>query len=110
MEHIQRADRQQYIEGCAIMNIRATSYEAFFLRSAQRFFIANDNRLRPSGVRPLPRPSPVGADGRGAATLVFFTIRCEVVPSSSAMARPSRSLSCFKSATILSRSKLCSFL
>jgi hypothetical protein len=76
------------------------TYEVFSLRSAQRFFIANDKRLRPSGVRPLPRLSPVTAGGRGAAALIFLTIRDEFEPSSSAIARLSRSLSCFKSMTI----------
>jgi hypothetical protein len=30
----------------------ASLYVVFFLRSAHRFFIANDRRLLPSGVRP----------------------------------------------------------
>src|SRR5208337_1672718 len=33
-------------------SIRAVRYKPFFLRSAQRFFIASDNRFLPSGVRP----------------------------------------------------------
>src|SRR5882762_6665008 len=63
-------------------------WEAFFLRSAQRFFIANDKRLRPSGVRPLPRLSPVaaGVSGRGVAATVFLTICDGFLPSSSAIA------------------------
>ena len=85
------------------------SYEPFFLRSAQRFFIANDNRLLPSGVSP-PRFLAFNAGERGVTTLVFFAARGEFAPSSAAMARLSLSLSCFKSATILSRSKIHSFL
>jgi hypothetical protein len=85
-------------------------YEAFFLLSAQRLFIANDKRLRPSGVRPLPRFSPVIAVGRGVVAFVFLAIRGNFVPSSSVMARFSRSLSCFKSATSFSMFKLRSFL
>jgi hypothetical protein len=81
-------------------------YDSFFLRSAQRLFIANDKRLLPSGVRPLPRLSPVVAAEWGAATLAFLTGRDEFVPSSSAIARLSRFLSCFKSATILSKSTI----
>ena len=79
-------------------------YEVFFLRSAQRFFIASDKRLLPSGVIPPPSRA-FNTGGRGTETLVFLAIRGEVVPSKSAMARLSRSLSFFKSATILSRSK-----
>ena len=84
-------------------------YQAFFLRSAQRLFIANDKRLRPSGVRPLPLLSPVITGGRGVAAFVFSAVRGNFVPSSSEMARLSRSLSCFKSATIFSMFKLRSF-
>jgi hypothetical protein len=79
------------------------------LRSAQRFFIANDNRLLPSGVSP-PRLLAFNADGRGVATLVFLAARGEFAPSNAAMARLSLSLSCFKSATILCKSKIHSFL
>jgi len=86
-------------------SLRASLYVVFFLRSAHRFFIANDRRLLPSGVRP-PRFFAVNAGGRGVATLGFLTVRGEVVPSSSAIARLRRSLSCFRSATILTRSKI----
>jgi len=84
-------------------------YEPFFLRSAQRFFIANDNRRLPSGVSP-PRFLAFNADGRDVAMLVFLAVRGEFAPSNAAMARLSLSLSCFKSATILCKSKIHSFL
>ena len=84
-------------------------YEPFFLRSAQRFFIANDNRLLPSGVSP-PRFLAFNVDGRDVAMLVFLAVRGEFAPSNAAMARLSLSLSCFKSATILCKSKIHSFL
>jgi hypothetical protein len=84
-------------------------YEPFFLRSAQRFFIANDNRLLPSGVSP-PRFLAFNADGRDVVMLVFLAVRGEFAPSNAAMARLSLSLSCFKSATILCKSKIHSFL
>src|SRR6202158_2470473 len=83
-------------------------YEPFFLRSAQRFFIASDSRLLPSGVSP-PRFFPFNAGGGGVATPVL-TARGEFDLSSTAMARLSLSLSCFKSATILCRSTIGSFL
>ena len=85
---------------------RAGLYDSFFLRSAQRLFIANDKRFLPSGVRPLPRLSPVVAGEWPAATLVFLTGRDEFVAPSSAIARLSRFLSCSKSATILSKSTI----
>ena len=37
-------------------------YEPFFLRSAQRLFIANESRFLPSGVMP-PRVFPLDAAG-----------------------------------------------
>jgi len=41
--------------------LRVRLFQApFFLRAAQRFFIANDNRLLPSGVMP-PGLSPSDA-------------------------------------------------
>jgi hypothetical protein len=86
-------------------SLRASLYVVFFLRSAHRFFIANDRRLLPSGVRP-PRFFAFNAGRRGVVTLGFLTARGGVVPSSSAMARLRRSLCCFRSATILSRSKV----
>jgi hypothetical protein len=78
------------------------------LRSAQRFFIASDNRLLPSGVSP-PRFLAFNVDGRDVAMLVFLAVRGEFAPSNAAMARLSLSLSCFKSATILCKSKIHSF-
>ena len=73
---------------------------AFFRRSAHRFFIAIDNRLLPSGVRP-PR-------------LRFFEVVPPRLPDradprSAVIALPSRSRSFFKSATNFSRSKVLSF-
>ncbi len=80
---------------------------AFFRRSAQRFFIAIDNRLLPSGVKPprlrffavvplrLPLPVVLPPD--------------KADPKSAVIALPSLSLSFFKSATNFSRSKVLSF-
>jgi hypothetical protein len=80
---------------------------AFFLRSAHRFFIAIDSRRLPSAVNPprlrffevlplgLPTPFRPSPDKTG--------------PRSAVIARPSRSLSFFRSATNLSRSKVRSF-
>jgi hypothetical protein len=85
------------------------SHDPFFLRSAQRFFMANDNRLLPSGVMP-PRSFPFNAAERGVAMFVFLATGVEFAPSSSAMARLSLSLSCFRSASILSKSKVYPFL
>src|SRR6267378_480230 len=87
------------------VDLRELLYEVFFLRSAQRFFIANDSRLLPSGVR-APRLFAFNTGERGMAMLVVLAVRGEFVPSSSTMARLRRSLSCFRSATILSRFKV----
>jgi hypothetical protein len=84
-------------------------YDFSFLRSAQRFFIANDSRLLPSGVRP-PRFFAFNTGWRKLTTFALLAIRAEFLPSSSPMARLSRSLSCLRSATILSMSKLRSLL
>src|ERR1700730_2862412 len=46
------------------------SLRGLLLRSAHRFFIANDRRLLPSGVRP-PRFFGFNANGRVVATLGF---------------------------------------
>jgi hypothetical protein len=62
-------------------------YEVFFLRSAQRFFIGNDKRLLPSGVRP-PRFFAFNTGGRGIATLVFLAIRGEFVPPENQVLSP----------------------
>ena len=45
----------------------------------------------------------------GAPALLFFAPGCEADPTSAAMARISRSLSFFKSPTILCKSKIRSF-
>jgi hypothetical protein len=77
----------------------------FFLRSAQRFFIASDSRFLPSGVsRPrrfLFLPAGAGFGPRLAPAAAE--------PSSAAIALPIRSASRLKSATILSISKVHSF-
>ena len=79
----------------------------FFRRSAQRFFIAIDRRLLPSGVRP-PRLRPFDVLPLGLPPR--FLPPCDkAVPMSAEMARPSRSLSFFKSATNLFRSKVSSY-
>jgi hypothetical protein len=72
---------------------------AYLFRSAQRFFIANDILLLPSGVRALPC-FPFGLVSRSDATFVFFTVPDEFSLSSAAIARPSLSLSCLSSVTI----------
>ena len=84
-------------------------YEPFFLRSAHRFFIANDNRLLPSAVMP-PRFFPSDAVASRAAPLTLFSLSGEADPSSVAMARLILSLFRFRSATILATSKIRSFL
>jgi hypothetical protein len=80
-------------------------HQPIFFRSAQRFFIANDILLLPSGVRALPC-FPFTFIGRIEATVAFFTVPDEFAPSSAAIARASLSFSCLSSATIFSVSKL----
>jgi hypothetical protein len=75
------------------------------LRSAQRFFIASESRLLPSGVS-VPRFFAFIAVARGMPTFFSFGVRVGFVPSNAAMARPILSLSCIKSAIILFRSKI----
>ena len=79
-------------------------YTPFLLRSAQRRFIDSDSRLLPSGVRRW-RLFTFEAAWRGAAAPLAPDVS---IPSSAATARLSRSLSRFKSATILSMSNVCS--
>src|SRR5271166_3333127 len=82
-------------------------YVPCFRRSAQRFFIAIDRRLLPSGVRP-PRLRPFDVLPLGLPPR--FLPPCDKAdPRSAERARPSRSLSFFKSATNLSRSKISSY-
>lgn len=83
-------------------------YKPFFLRSAQRFFIAIDNRFLPSGVRP-PRLRLFGVVPFGLPARVFLPPPDKAEPTSAAIARPSLSASSFNSATNLSRSKIRSF-
>jgi hypothetical protein len=83
-------------------------YLPIFLRSAQRFFIASDNRLRPSGVMP-PRfflfvVLPLGLPTR------FFPPGANAEPKSAPMARLNLSRSFFKSETTFARSKVRSLL
>jgi hypothetical protein len=73
--------------------------ELFFLRSAQRFFIISDSRFLPAGVRPA-RFFLLEVAACGAATLRFVPAAAVSDPSNAAMARLSRSLSLFNSATI----------
>jgi hypothetical protein len=80
-------------------------HEPIFFRSAQRFFIANDILLLPSGVRALPC-FPFTFIGRIEATVAFFTVPNDFAPSSAAIARVSLSLSCLSSTSIFSLSKL----
>lgn len=89
-------------------SIRAVRYKPFFLRSAQRFFIAIDNRFLPSGVRP-PRLRLFDVVPLGLPARLFLPPRDKADPKSAAIARPSLSLSSFNSATNLSRSKIRSF-
>jgi hypothetical protein len=83
----------------------AYALETFFLRSAHRFFIKSDNRLLPAGVRRLPflllRAARCG-------TALVLAADFGASPSNAAMARLSRSLSLFSSATILPVSKVLS--
>ena len=84
---------------------RESSYELFFLRSAQRFFIISDSRFLPAGVRP-PRFFLREVAACGAATLRFAPAAVVSGASNAAMARSSRSLSLFNSATIERMSKV----
>jgi len=82
------------------------------LRSAQRFFIAIESRLRPSGVKP-PRLRFLVVDPLGLP-IRFFVLpppdkAALADPNKAVIARPSRSRSFARSATNLSRSKGCSF-
>jgi hypothetical protein len=79
----------------------------FFLRSAQRFFIAIDSRFLPAGVRP-PRLRFFEVVPLGLPTF-FLPPPEKADPKSAEIARPSLSLSFAKSATNFSRSKVRSF-
>jgi hypothetical protein len=75
----------------------------FFLRSAHRFFMSSDNRLRPSLLMP-PRRLPavvLAALGPGFRPL-RLPVAADPPPTKAAIALTIRSLSIFKSATILS--------
>src|SRR5260370_32537186 len=68
-------------------------YRPFFRRSAQRFFIASDNRFLPSAVR---RPRLIlFALGAETGAFPFEVATCKWLPSSAAMTPLSRSLSLF---------------
>lgn len=75
----------------------------FFLRSAHRFFISSDSRFLPSLVIP-PRLFLFVAPDLGAAIRPLLP-EAIPAPTKAVIARISRSLSFFKSATILSISK-----
>jgi hypothetical protein len=84
----------------------SNSYDCFFLRSAQRFFIISDKRFLPAGVSPrrlglVEEEAAVVEPGRRP-------LRALVAPdcSSSPMALPILSISCLNSATIFSRSNI----
>src|SRR4029077_8585567 len=79
--------------------------EPFFLRPAHRFFIKSDNRFLPAGVRRSPFFLLRVARLR---TALVRAANCGEWPSRAAMARLSRSLSLFSSATILPVSKVLS--
>jgi len=81
------------------------SYEPILLRTAHRLFIASDKRLRPSGVMP-PRLFTFEAAWGEAAALLPVPSPKELMPSNAAIARLSWRSSRFKSATILSKSKI----
>jgi hypothetical protein len=80
---------------------------AFFLRSAQRFFMISDNRLRPAGVM-LPRLFMARAAVLEAGALSLTGAFAKSKPSNTPIARASRSLSVFSSVTIVFRFKLVS--
>ena len=79
----------------------------FFLRSAHRFFINSDNRLRPSLVIPPRRFLPAAAIFILVPGFLPLLLPLPVapIPSKAAIAAPRRSLSFFKSEMILSISK-----
>jgi hypothetical protein len=79
--------------------------QPFFLRSAQRRFIASDRRFLPAAVS-RPRFLPVVA-GEDAAILAGPRLGAD--PDNASIARPIRSLSDFKSAIIFSTSNVLSF-
>ena len=83
-------------------------YKPFFLRSAQRFFIAIDSRFLPSGVKP-PRSRRFDVVPFGLPARLFLLPPDKADSKSAAIARPSRSASSFNSATNFSRSKIRSF-
>jgi hypothetical protein len=90
---------------CICLLSSAYALEPFFLFSAHRFFISCDNRFLPAGVRRSPflllRVARLG-------TALVLAADCGEWRSSAAMARLSRSLSLFSSATILPVSKVLS--
>jgi hypothetical protein len=87
------------------LSTKKSSYELFFLRSAQRFFIISDSRFLPAGVRP-PRFFLREVPAWAVATLRFAPTAVVSGASKAAMARSSRSLSLFNSATIERKSKV----
>lgn len=83
--------------------LRPTSYFLFILPSAQRFFMASDSRLLPSGVS---APDLRFLDVLPLGLPTRLLTRCdEADPRSAVMARPSRSRSFCKSEISFARSK-----
>jgi hypothetical protein len=109
--------RLGFAENTAVADLRQCFYwkrvtelphqESFFLRSAQRFFIARDNRFLPSGVIP-PRFVSFAATGCCWAAGCWAETRGfrasfggEAALSRAWIARSSRDFSSFNSSTIL---------
>jgi hypothetical protein len=96
------ASRRRSIERAAARD----AYAIFFLRSAQRFFIANDMRLRPSNVIPPRRRLPLG---RPVAFAFAAPRDEEPIPTSASIARTIRSFSASKFDNIFCKSTGFSF-
>jgi len=79
--------------------LRENSYELFFLRSAQRFFIISDSRFLPAAVRP-PRLFLRELGACRGVVLRLARAAVPSIPSKAAMARSIRSLSLFNSPNI----------
>jgi hypothetical protein len=84
----------------------SAGHASFFLRSAHRFFIANDKRLRPSGVIPPRRRLPLG---RPVAFAFAAPRDEEPISTSASIARTMRSFSASKSDSIFCKSTGFSF-
>jgi hypothetical protein len=83
---------------------------AFFFRAAQRFRIASAKRSLPAGVIPTRFFPDVALGEVGILEVGIFAVDdLRPFPSSASIARLTRSLSIFKSATIFATSKARSF-